>query len=285
MGYAHEAAIKGTMSFGDLEGMRTAAFAIDESNSRFHYLRVNQATGEAEMRYHIEFAAHDGRRYHVRGHEVHAEGRRRRGAGHRGDAAGLHDAVLPRVRTDGGRHAAGDGDGASEVPYVRGSGGGGQPGGFLTSFQITGTDDPVIQFQARMRFIAFTAQFVEREYDPLAFAGYRTAGGGRAGGGGCAGPRRRTISARGRRPNYRTILRDTKTLPLEQLLNTGAVRDRFCEGANFARLFWKGSFAKDTLLGWERSARGSADPGAAAAGGASFAGWEFLEALRQAQRW
>ena len=40
---------------------------------------------------------------------------------------------------------------------------------FLTSFQVTGTSDPVIQLQARMRFIAFTAQFVQREYDPLAF--------------------------------------------------------------------------------------------------------------------
>jgi hypothetical protein len=39
---------------------------------------------------------------------------------------------------------------------------------FLASFQITWTGDPVVQFQARMRFLAFTAQFVEREYDPLA---------------------------------------------------------------------------------------------------------------------
>ena len=39
---------------------------------------------------------------------------------------------------------------------------------FLTSFQITGISDPVIQFQARMRFLAFTGQFVQREYDPLA---------------------------------------------------------------------------------------------------------------------
>ena len=40
---------------------------------------------------------------------------------------------------------------------------------FLTSFQITGISDPVIQFQARMRFLAFTGQFVQREYDPLGF--------------------------------------------------------------------------------------------------------------------
>jgi len=40
---------------------------------------------------------------------------------------------------------------------------------FLTSFQVTGTGDPTMQFQARMRFLAFTAQFVQREYDPLGF--------------------------------------------------------------------------------------------------------------------
>ena len=38
---------------------------------------------------------------------------------------------------------------------------------FLGSFQITGTNDPATQLQARMRFIAFTAQFVQREFDPL----------------------------------------------------------------------------------------------------------------------
>ena len=40
--------------------------------------------------------------------------------------------------------------------------------GFLASFQVTGTNDPVIQMQARMRFLAFTAQFVQITYDPLA---------------------------------------------------------------------------------------------------------------------
>ena len=48
--------------------------------------------------------------------------------------------------------------------------------GFLTSFQVTGTSDPVMQFQARMRFIAFTAQFVQREYDPLALPANAGAG-------------------------------------------------------------------------------------------------------------
>ncbi len=41
--------------------------------------------------------------------------------------------------------------------------------GFLASFRVTGVQDPITQFQARMRFMAFTAQFVQREYDPVAW--------------------------------------------------------------------------------------------------------------------
>jgi hypothetical protein len=40
--------------------------------------------------------------------------------------------------------------------------------GFLSSFQATGTNNPLLQWQAQMRFLAFTGQFVQREYDPLA---------------------------------------------------------------------------------------------------------------------
>jgi hypothetical protein len=40
--------------------------------------------------------------------------------------------------------------------------------GFLRSFTVTGTDDPVIRLRAQMRFLAFTAEFVMREYDPVA---------------------------------------------------------------------------------------------------------------------
>jgi hypothetical protein len=38
----------------------------------------------------------------------------------------------------------------------------------MSSFQVSGTNDPLLQVQARMRFLAFTAQFVQLEYDPLA---------------------------------------------------------------------------------------------------------------------
>jgi hypothetical protein len=45
---------------------------------------------------------------------------------------------------------------------------------FLRSFQVTGTTDQAMQLQARLRFIAFTAQFVQREYDPLGQPGVAT---------------------------------------------------------------------------------------------------------------
>jgi hypothetical protein len=47
------------------------------------------------------------------------------------------------------------------------------------------------------------------------------------------------------------IFRDTKTQPLEQLVNTGAVRIDFAKGRIFRDSFWKGSFAKDSLAGFE----------------------------------
>jgi hypothetical protein len=45
----------------------------------------------------------------------------------------------------------------------------------LLSFTITGTENPVLQLQARLRFLAFTGQFVQSEYDPLAPPVWRTA--------------------------------------------------------------------------------------------------------------
>ena len=37
---------------------------------------------------------------------------------------------------------------------------------FLASFQVTGTDDPKLKTQGQLRFLAFTNQFVTREYAP-----------------------------------------------------------------------------------------------------------------------
>ena len=172
-GYEHEAAIQGTVSFGDFLGKGPAVFTIDNSTSRFHYLRVNPTTAEAEMIYHIEFLAADGQRYTLDGTkymqkdsndpmEVLADYTTLFIRLHRGDTD-LGKGVL-RFRTFENLAAVGS------------------LAQFLLSFQITGTPDPLIQFQARMRFLAFTAQFVQREYDPLGWPGATRAGAGGANG-------------------------------------------------------------------------------------------------------
>ena len=51
-GNAHEASVKGTMTFGAFEGWGSPLSRSTNPASRFHYLQVNSATGEAEMRYH-----------------------------------------------------------------------------------------------------------------------------------------------------------------------------------------------------------------------------------------
>jgi cholesterol oxidase len=169
-GYAHEASIKGTMTFGEFEGMQAAAFAIDESNSRFDYLRVNPATGEAEMRYHIEFAAPDGRRFTFQGTKyMQKDG----GGGWQGIAELLQDYttlychVYQQMAAGALRET---GTAYLKFRTFEDLAAVGDLAGFLTSFQVTGTSDPAMQLQARLRFLAFTAQFVQREYDPLAFA-------------------------------------------------------------------------------------------------------------------
>jgi hypothetical protein len=167
-GYEHEAAIQGTISFGAFEGLGQSTFTIDSSASRFHYLRVNRATGEAQMVYHIEFATHDGRRFTFEGVKYM---QRDTDGGVRNIGEILQDYTTlychVSENTAGGPREAGTAllrfrtfENLAAVSNLA---------GFLTSFQITGTGDPAIQLQARLRFLAFTGQFVAREYDPLGF--------------------------------------------------------------------------------------------------------------------
>ncbi len=128
-GYAHEASVKGTMTFGAFEGMQTG---------HVHHRRIDQplqlSAGERGDGRGRDALSHRIRRagrppVHIPRHEVHATGWRHGAAEHRGDSAGLHHAVLPRLRTDGGRRPAGDRDRVLEIPHLRGSGGGREPGG------------------------------------------------------------------------------------------------------------------------------------------------------------
>lgn len=159
-GYEHQAQLGGTISFGQFEGQAPATFPIDSANSQFHYLKVNLATGEAEMNYHLEFLAGDGRRCTLEGVKYMEKDV--------GDLLQDYTTLYCHVsaqQPDGSAQETGTAllkfktfeDWAAVQNLA----------GFLASFQVTGSTDPAIQFQARMRFLAFTAQFVQREFDPI----------------------------------------------------------------------------------------------------------------------
>ena len=164
-GYEHEAQLSGTIHFAQFEDLGDATFTIDASASTFHYLRINPATREAEMEYHIEFLAHDGRRFALDGVKY-----MQKNSGENAIADLLQDYTtlychVHQILADG--TARETGTAYLKFRTFESLHAAASFGAFLASFQIAGTSDPVIQFQARMRFMAFTAQFVEREYDPL----------------------------------------------------------------------------------------------------------------------
>ena len=278
-GYEHEAQIKGTITFGQFGGQNAPTFPVDDTRSRFHYLRVNRMTGEAEMRYHIEFADPGGARYALDGTKyMQKDDGFRALADLLGDYTTLYTHVS-RLQPDGSAQEIGIGylkfrtfEDFAAVSNLA---------GFLSSFQITGTSDPLLQLQARLRFVAFTGQFVQRTYDPLGFPASRLATDVRA-----------EVQRGAETPDYfstrptanlEDVMHDTPTLALDSLLNRGTVRVDYDQGRIFHDSFWKGSFAEDSLVGWEEKLRGNILGAGAVEIGRIFAGgsfWKRFDGLR-----
>ena len=272
-GYDHEAGIDGNISFSRFEGEEAPAFAIDSAKSRFRYLRLNAATGEAEMQYRIAFTGPTGRRFALEGVKYMQK-----------DDAGVFRSIREILQDyttlychvyelfpDGSTHETGTA--WLKFRTFEDLAAAGNLAGFLASFQVTGTGDPFMQLQARMRFVAFTARFVQREYDPLGF-----------GGGLLEQDVRQEVLRGATTPDYfstrstadlQAILRDTPTLDLARLVNTGEVRVDFDQRRIFRDCFWKGSFARDSLLGWEQRVRAALLGADAETGARTFAGGSF----------
>src|SRR5262249_22286065 len=161
-GAAHEARMSGTIRFDKFEGEGPVIVPVDAMRSRFNYLKVNPETGEAEMNYHLEFSPGLKRRFVL-------EGRKFMQKDEGGELRGLRE-ILEDYTTLYCRVLEGDselGGGVLKFRTFEDLAAVGNLVGFLRSFQVTGTDDPVLKIQAQLRFLAFTGQFVQREYDPL----------------------------------------------------------------------------------------------------------------------
>ena len=277
-GFAHQAGIKGSIQFGALQGTTGGTFAIDEQASSFNYLIVNASTGEAEMRYHVEFKTEAGKRYVLEGRKY----MQRTGAGgidairelllnyttlychvfqREGDTLTEIGTALLKFRT------------FEDLAAV------GSLAAFLGSFNVTGTNDPILRLQGQMRFLAFTAQFVQREYDPLS-----------PDLGSLMLDVRSEVLRGATTPDYfstratgdlQAVLHDATTLPLEKLVNTRAVDIDAAHRRIQRDIFWKGSFAKDSLLGWEERVRNAGLAAKAAETGGIFTGGSFWKRFDQ----
>jgi cholesterol oxidase len=246
----HEAELSGTVHFGDWRGKGEATFVVDPRKSTFNYLRVNPATGETEMGYQFYFADREKKEYLLLGRKYLQKDER-------GGIAGIREiledytTLYCHVREVATGKELGVGRlkfKTFETPEAVGS-----LLSFLLSFRVTGTGNPILKAQAQLRFLALTNQFVMREYDPLAVQG-----------GMLSDEIREAVLRGAETPDYfstrpttelQTILRESPTLPLETLLNRGGVSVDYDKLRIHRDSFWKGSFAKDTLPGWEERIR------------------------------
>ena len=277
-GAAHEAQASGTITFEHFEGA-PATFSVDERRSRFNYLTINDATGEAEMRYHLQFANLQGRQFVFEGRKYMQKDAP---LGPRGLREVLEDYTTLFCHVYELRPESPVELGTAylkfktfeDIAAFR------NLADFLRSFRVTGTSDPLLQLQAQMRFLAFTSRFVLREYDPLAPEPMRLDTTVRA-----------EVLRGADQPDFfstrssaelQSFMRNSRTLPIESLINTGRTSVDFESRRIFRDAFWKGSFAADTPLGWEERVRNSMFAtrlkDAAVYTGGSF--WKRFDAVR-----
>jgi hypothetical protein len=169
-GLAHEARARGSIWFGELEGHGPVSCAVDERRSWFQYLRVNPASGEAQIRYYLEFATDTGRRFALDGLK-YMQKDWPAGADAAREVIEDYTTLYARVYELGGQEPRQAGAAYLKFRTFEDLAAAGSLIEFLRSFQVTGTDDPLLQTQGLLRFLAFTAQFVEHEYEPLTPAG------------------------------------------------------------------------------------------------------------------
>jgi cholesterol oxidase len=238
----HEARAEGTVTFGDFDNQGPATFNVDPRKTYFNYLRVNPDTGEPEMRYHLEFDDRRGRRVIFEGRKYMQKDE---AGGFRGFSEVLEDytTLYCHVTVNGDEI----GTGYLKFRTFEDFAAFRNLTGFLGSFRVTGTDDPLMRIRGQMKFLAFTGQFVQREYDPAATT---------------TGTLRDDVRAEVLRgadtPDFfstrtteeiQAVLREQPTLPLDKLINRQTVNIDIAKSRVFRDCFWKGSFAKDSLPG------------------------------------
>jgi len=163
-GTEHEASLGGPIHFGDFLGGGPATFQIDLQKSRFNYLRINPATQEAEMIYQLYFRDSKNKEYLFHGLKYMQKDQR---GGIVGFQEILHDYTTLYSRLSEVSSGKELGTALLKFKTFENLQAVGSMAAFLASFRVTGTENPFLKAQGQARFLAFTNQFVMREYDPL----------------------------------------------------------------------------------------------------------------------
>lgn len=277
----HEAQLSGSIHFGNFNGQGEVTFVIDPLQSYFNYLRVNPATQETEMVYHLYFHDSKNQEYLFLAHKYLQRDPTEQIAGIREI---LHDYTTAYCHLTALASNKELGTALLKFKTFEDLQAVGSFAHFIGSFTVTGTDDPLIKAQAQLRFLAFTNQFIMSEYEPLSIEGGLMAD----------NVREEVLRGAATPDEFSThptqelqaILRDTPTLPLETLLNHGDVQIDYANRRIWRDCFWKGSFAKDTLLGWEERLRNAGLGEAVSSTAGLYAGgsfWKRFDSIQNSQ--
>lgn len=241
-GDEHEAKGRGKISFGEFQGQKNVTFELDPMKTRFNYLRINPDTGEGEMRYHLEFRDQNGRPYLFEGRKYMQKDE---AGGLRGFNEVLEDYTTLFCHVFDGQGAE-LGTALLRFRTFEDLAAFGNLAGFLASFRVIGNTDPLYRLRAQMKFLAFTGQFVQREYDPAVAT---------------TGSLRDDVHVELLRaattPDYlstqisealQAIMREQAGRPIADLLNRDTVNIDFANKRIYRDCFWKGAFARDSAL-------------------------------------
>ena len=155
---------------------------VDDRRSFFKYLCVNPDSGEAEMHYHLRFSNEAGTEFTLEGLKYMQRAESGGGIQTAAEVMADYTTLYARLYEGDGEQKRQLGSALLKFRTFEDLAAAGSFTEFLRSFQVTGTDDPLLKFQGMMRFLAFTAQFVLVEYDPLAPAIGRVEAAGGGGG-------------------------------------------------------------------------------------------------------
>lgn len=161
---AHEARASGVIRFGDFQGSGPVSFTVDGRRSWFRYLTVNPETREAELQYYLEFLTPDGRRLLLDGRK-YMQKDWPAGADAAQEVLQDYTTLYGKVYELLGQDRRQVGAAWLKFRTFEDWAAVSNLTEFLRSFQVTGTADPWLRAQAWLRFLAFTAQFVEHEYE------------------------------------------------------------------------------------------------------------------------